>query len=251
MADNDFHADAYDDAQSFVYEYGRDLLELLDPRPNERILDVGCGTGHLTAAIAERADEAVGIDDSAEMVARAREEYPDLRFERVDARNVAPLDPFDAVFSNAALHWIPGPDHDDVLASVGRSLDYDGRFVAEMGGAGNVAGIVDATVAELDARGYAADVPWYFPSVGEYTSRLEVHGFEVRRARLFDRPTTLAGPDGLREWLAQFGDSLLAAVPDDEHDAVLGGIEDRLREDCFDGADWTVGYRRLRFVATL
>jgi len=106
-------------------------------------------------------------------------------------------------------------------------------------------------VAELDARGYAADVPWYFPTLGEYTARLEVHGFEVQQARLFDRPTTLAGPDGLRDWLAQFGDSLLAAVPDDEREAVLDGIEDRLRADHFDGTDWTADYRRLRFVATL
>ena len=251
---NDWDADDYDDGHGFVHEYGQSLVEWLDPKPGERVLDLGCGTGHLTAEIAERVGgggEAVGIDRSAEMIRAAREDHDRPRFQRIDARSFAASDAFDAVFSNAALHWIPAADQDAVVGAVARALVPGGRFVAEMGGVGNVAAITTATLAELRERGYDRDQPWYFPSVGEYATRLERAGFEVRRAVLFDRPTDLDGPDGLRGWLAMFGDSLLADLTDEEHEGVVEGVEDRLRPDLYDPetATWTADYRRLRFVA--
>ncbi|MBX0324158.1 methyltransferase domain-containing protein [Halomicroarcula sp. F13] len=251
---NEWDPDDYDDGHGFVHEYGRDLLTLLDPEPGERVLDLGCGTGHLTAALADSGAEAVGIDASAEMVRRARETYPSLDFERADARTYAPERSFDAVFSNAALHWIPGPDHDAVLSTVADALAADGRFVAEFGGHGNVRRITDALEAELAEHGHEVAHPWYFPTIGEYAPRLEAHGFEVASARLFDRPTELdGGEDGLREWVGMFGDEFFDGVAAAERERVLDAVEDRVRDELFDadGETWTADYRRLRVVAKM
>lgn len=245
-------ADAYDESHSYVHQYGESVVEWLDPEPDERILDVGCGTGHLTAEIAAEGATAVGIDASSEMIGTARENYPDLSFCQVDARELDHENPFDAVFSNAALHWIPAPDHEAVLDRVSSALVDGGRFVAEMGGTGNVEQIASTAVQELRSRGYDAETPWYFPGIHEYTPRLAEHGLEPRRAVLFDRPTELdGGQQGLRNWLEMFGDSIFAGVPDDEQAAVIESIENQLREDMFEEAagTWVADYRRLRFVA--
>ncbi|WP_246984680.1 class I SAM-dependent methyltransferase [Halorientalis marina] len=251
---NRWDAADYDADHGFVHEYGRSLVDRLDPKPGERVLDLGCGTGHLTAEVAAAVGNdgaVVGIDRSAEMVAAAREEHDAPTFRQADARTFGTEDPFDAVLSNAALHWVPGSDQADVLAQVADALRPGGRFVAEMGGVGNVDRVVTATLAELAERGHDRDHPWYFPSVGEYATRLENAGFEVRLARLFDRPTDLDGPDGLRNWLGMFGDSLLADLPDVERTAVVDGVADRLREELYDAESetWTADYRRLRFEA--
>jgi trans-aconitate methyltransferase len=249
--DDAWDAGEYDDRYSYVHQYGESVVDLLDPEPGERVLDLGCGTGHLTADLAGRGATVHGIDASAEMIRAARERYPELSFEQADARAFAAGEPFDAVFSNAALHWIPGADHDAVLAAVREALAPGGRFVAEMGGTGNVEAIVRATTAVLDGRGYDADTPWYFPGIDEYAPRLAAAGLEPRRAVLFDRPTELEGANGLRDWLGMFGDSLLGAVPDEEQNAVVDAVEDRLRGELFDAdrGAWIADYRRLRFVA--
>ena len=246
--------DRYDGDHAFVYEYGEDVVGLLAPAAGERVLDLGCGTGHLTAEIAASGAEVVGMDRSAEMLETARTAHPDLRFVRGDAQEFAlddPLDvdePFDAVFSNATLHWISDPDA--AFESVAGVIRPGGRFVGEFGGKGNVSAIVEAVSAELTARGHEVDEPWYFPSVGEFASSLERHEFEVRRAELFDRPTELeGGEDGLRSWLAMFGDSLLAPVEGEEREDLLAAVEERLRPTQFVDGSWIADYRRLRFVA--
>ncbi|WP_336328447.1 class I SAM-dependent methyltransferase [Halovenus sp. HT40] len=252
MADQDWAADDYDDGHDFVYEYGGDVVELLDPQPGERVLDLGCGTGHLTAEIADYGAEVVGIDAAAEMTEQARSNYPDLEYRNADAREFTTDEEFDAVFSNAALHWIPDEDHDTVLERVHNALTPAGRFVAEMGGNGNVEQIATAAIEEVQARGYESTHPWYFPALGEYTSRIESHGFEVTRAVLFDRPTELDdGRDGLANWLDMFGDSIFAALDTDEQADVIEAVEDRLRASLFDPETetWAADYRRLRFVA--
>lgn len=251
---NHWNSADYDGNHGFVHEYGESVVELLDPQPGERVLDLGCGTGHLTADIAEAVGpdgEVVGLDQSAEMVAQAREAYPELTFEQADATESVPEGPFDAVFSNATLHWIR--DQDAVIERVGDSLAPGGRFVAELGGHGNVAHIVEAVLLELHERDHDAAHPWYFPTVGEHASRLEAHGFEVTLARLFDRPTVLDGGEaGLENWLAMFGDPLFAPLDESEHEAVVEAAIERCREALFDAEQgtWTADYRRLRFVAT-
>mgnify|MGYP000100224524 CR=1 FL=1 len=256
--DNAWDPERYDDETGFVADYGESVVSLLAPASGESVLDLGCGTGQLTADIAARVGEdgtVVGIDRSAAMVEQAREAHPGVRFERADATafDAASLLPdgqhFDAVFSNAALHWID--EQAAVTERVADALAPGGRFVAELGGAGNVATIVEAVLLELAERGYDADTPWYFPTVGEHARLLETHGFEVRHATLFDRPTALDGPDGLANWLDVFGDSLFAPLADDEREAVVAAVEGRLRGDLYDVDTemWTADYRRLRFVA--
>ncbi len=245
--ENAWDPDDYDEGHSFVYEYGEGVVDLLAPKEGERVLDLGCGTGHLSAAIADRGATVVGLDRSAEMIEEARATHPELAFRKGDARDLAVEEPFDAVFSNAALHWIDDADQDAVLSGVAAALQPGGRFVAEMGGVGNVQKVIGAARAQLAERGYQTDDPWYFPSIGEYTPRLERHGFEVRQAVLFDRPTELE--DGIRAWLKMFGDGLLGPVPDDELPAVVDDIADRLRTALFEDGRWMADYRRLRFRA--
>ncbi|WP_254534529.1 methyltransferase domain-containing protein [Halomarina litorea] len=246
---SEWDADLYESSHGFVHEASADLVDHLDPREDERVLDVGCGTGHLTRRIADRCSLAVGVDRDPAMLARARAEYPSLSLLRGDARAL-PVSGFDAVFSNAALHWVPEADAGRVAQSVARALAPGGRFVAELGGTGNVAALVSAIEGNVEAAGHdPGPNPWYFPSVGEYAGVLEGAGFEVRLARLFDRPTPLSGEAGLREWVEMFGGSLLAPVPESDRESVLDGVEDRLRDDHYRDGEWVADYRRLRVVA--
>ena len=246
----DWDPDAYDGGHAFVYEYGESLLDLLGPAADERVLDLGCGTGHLAAAVADSGASVVGVDRSREMLAEARSAHPRVPFVRGDVRRLPFEGAFDAVLSNAVLHWVDESDQGAALASVREALGPGGRFVAELGGTGNVGRVVAAVAAELHERGYEVGDPWYFPSVGEYAARLEAHGFEVRLARLFDRPTELEGGEaGLENWLRMFADGLMGAVPEAERNEIRAAVADRLRGYLFEDGVWTVDYRRLRFVA--
>lgn len=240
--------DRYVGDHAFVYEYGADVVRWLSPSEGELVLDLGCGTGQLTAEIAAAGATVVGLDRAREMLTAARRDHPTLPFVQADAHQFAFAEAFDAVFTNAALHWMGDPDR--VFASVAGVLRPGGRFVGELGGRGNVARIVEAVEAELESRGYSANPPWYFPSIAEFASAVEAHGFEVRAAELFDRPVELdGGPEGLRSWLAMFGESLLGPVDDADREAVISGVEERLRPAAFRDDAWVADYRRLRFAA--
>src|SRR5215207_1099968 len=181
------------------------------------VIDLRCGTGALTAQIADAGAAVAGIDASEAMITRARELYPQLRFEVANGKDFAVEVPVDAVFSNAALHWMSPPEA--VVASVARALEPGGRFVAEMGAIGNIGTIVEAVYQALAEEGIARERvrnPWYFPRIGEYAPPLERAGFEVRIMQLFDRPTPLDDcPNGIADWLRMFGGDLLARVPTD------------------------------------
>lgn len=234
-------AGLYESDHAFVWKYGAALIPLLDPKPGERILDLGCGTGQLTAEIAEAGAETLGIDSSPDMIGQARQNYPKLKFQLADARTFAVDEPFDAVFSNAALHWIP--DARPVAQSIHRALKPGGRLVAEFGGKGNTAQVMSA-LEEVGAHDPLST--FYYPSVGEYATLLESEGFEVRFATLFNRPTELEDPvRGLELWLRMFLKKALAGLPD----TVFPQIEERLRPSLFHDGKWHIDYRRLRVVA--
>jgi trans-aconitate methyltransferase len=238
----------YDDRHSFVWRAGAGLLELLNPQPGERILDLGCGTGHLTAKIAEAGAVAIGVDSSPDMIAQARQNFPSLRFVLADARDFHFEERFDAVFSNAALHWIH--DAESVVKCVAAALRPGGRFVLEMGGKGNVDRIRHAIETAVTESGRQPKCPWFYPSAGEYATLLEKHGFEVRMAQTFERWTKLEHPErGLREWLEMFTGPYFEGIPTAERSGMIRTIEDQLRPSLYKDGAWWADYRRLRVVA--
>jgi trans-aconitate methyltransferase len=247
----EWNAKLYNAKHDFVWKYGSDVVSLLDPLAGERILDLGCGTGHLTAQIAESGAHVIGVDRSAEMVAAARLAYPNLKFEISDARNLSYSDEFDAVFSNATLHWIHEPEV--VLQGVWSALRPGGRFVAEFGGKGNIRAMqeaFDVALGQLGAAKPGEVQPWYYPSVSEYSTLAEKNGFEVRFITLFDRPTGLAdGAAGMRNWINMFGADYLAKAGDARREEFLGRVEEILRPKLFRDGQWWADYRRLRLVA--
>jgi trans-aconitate methyltransferase len=241
----------YDSRHSFVWQFGADLLALLAPQPGERILDIGCGTGHLTAQLAAAGARVTGIDSSFEMICQAQRNFPELEFLLADARDLHFEEAFDAVFSNAALHWVRQPER--VAESIHRALQPGGRFVAEFGGQGNVAKLAAALLrarAELGSPLSESALPWYYPSVGEYASLLEAHGLEVTFASLFDRLTALDdGEAGLENWIRMFGASFTGDLPAEKQAELIRRMESILREEFFREGVWHVDYRRLRIVA--
>lgn len=230
----------------FVADLGMPVIELLAPKPGERILDLGCGDGALTARLAELGCEVVGVDSSPELIAAARKLGLDARV--ADGQRLAFEGGFDAVFSNAALHWMLQAD--DVIAGVYRALKPGGRFVAEMGGHGCIASIKEALLAALDRRGVDGRpvIPWYFPTSEDYSSRLVRAGFAIRHMALFPRPTTL--PGDVIGWLETFAGSFTTLLPEAERPRFLAEVADALRPRLrSDGGKLVADYWRLRFAA--
>jgi trans-aconitate methyltransferase len=245
-----WNAGLYDDKHSFVWKMAAGLLDLLEAKARERILDLGCGTGHLTEQIASSGAKVVGVDLSSDMIRQAKEKYPALQFEVMDAREIAFAEPFDAVFSNATLHWIKEPEK--VIARIAAVLRPRGRFVAEFGGKGNVEALMTAVEQAWRKVGVSGPTPapWYYPSIAEYAGLLEKQRLEVTYAILFDRPTPLEdGERGLRNWLNMFGGSFLGQLSADQRKATLAAIEQEARSALWRDGQWVMDYRRLRIIA--
>lgn len=237
--------DRYRRTAGFVAAHGEPLLDLLAPQPGERVLDLGCGEGALTALLARRC-KVVGVDASPAQVAAARARGLDARV--MDAARLQFMAEFDAVFSNAALHWVK--ELDAALDGVFRALKPGGRFVAECGGAGNVETVRAALHRALARRGVdaAAADPWTFLSAAEARARLERAGFRVQALALFPRPTPLPGP--LADWLDVFAGEFLERLPESERGPVKHEITEYVKDRlCDAGGRWTVDYVRLRFHA--
>jgi trans-aconitate methyltransferase len=230
----------------FVADLGMPVVELLAPRPGERILDLGCGDGALTEKLVAMGCTVVAVDGSPEQIAAARARGLDAHV--MDGERLTFDNQFDAVFSNAALHWMHRADA--VIAGVWRALVPGGRFVAECGGAGCVAIISAALAAALARRGIdAARVnPWYFPTVEDYGGRLRARGFAVTSIALIPRPTPL--PGDITAWLETFAESFTAALAATQRAAFLDEVREALRPELCDAAgQWTADYVRLRFAA--
>lgn len=253
MSGHTWDSSAYDRDFAFVAAYGETILGWLDPHHGERILDLGCGTGDLTARLVDSGAQVVGLDSDPAMAEAFRARLPGVPLVVHDAQQVwpagPPLDrPFDAVFSNAALHWMP--DAAAVAASMAAALVPGGRLAVELGGVGNVAAVQGA--AEQAATDLGVAPPrWnrYYPSPAAYAAVLEDAGFEVRQLELADRPTRLSGPDGLAAWLRLFGRGALAHLAPREQDAVVARAVEIARPALFSDGSWWADYRRLRVLA--
>lgn len=249
MSGQHWDPDRYQRNAGFVAELGEPVVDLLAPVAGERILDLGCGDGALTEKLVGRGCVVVGVDGSAEQVLAARARG--LEATVVDGQHLTYREEFDAVFSNAALHWMKA-DPDAVIAGVYRALKPGGRFVGEFGGAGNVETVRRALHDELATRGFATVAddldPWFFPTPEAYRNRLEKAGFSVHSIELIERPTPLPGP--MEDWLDTFGEAFINIVKMADRNqfkrAVATRVADSLRH--ADGS-WSVDYVRLRFKA--
>lgn len=231
----------------FVSDLGSPVVDLLAPKPGERILDLGCGDGVLTKKLADLGCEVVAVDSSVAQVEAARK--LSLNASVMSGEELPFNEEFDAVFSNAVLHWIKSADV--MLAGVHRSLKPGGRFVAECGGHGCVQKIRTALVQALDRRGLdgEARVPWYFPTPGDYATRLERAGFRVDSIALIPRPTPL--PGDIIGWLETFALNFFQGFSDEERSDYLREVRMVLESQLRDAnGTWVADYVRLRFAAT-
>ncbi|MEQ1661919.1 MAG: methyltransferase domain-containing protein [Thiobacillus sp.] len=244
----DWDAQRYLDRHGFIIERGQGLVDLLAPQAGERILDLGCGTGDIAAAMAKRGAHVVGIDASPAMIASARERFPGRDFRIADAAAL-PFDrEFDAVYSHAVLHWVPRAD--EAVRGIARALKPGGRFVAEFGGHRNCEALETAladVLKRIAGRDYRS--PWFFPRLPDYATLVEQHGLVVRAAWHFDLPTPLKGEDGLRQWILQFLPHHLDGLDEATREAVLAAAEAALKPAIWQDEAWRADYRRLRVVA--
>jgi trans-aconitate methyltransferase len=241
-------AELYEARHAFVWHFGESLVELLAPVAGERILDVGCGPGQLTNKIAEHGAAVVGLDSSPDMIGQARQNFPKLHFVLQSATAMEFEDEFDAVFSNATLHWIL--DARAAARAMFRALRKGGRLLAEFGGIGNVRTIESAVKAVIE---HYTDAPVagrrFYPSVGEYTSLLEAEGFEVRFAHLFDRPTALEGENGMENWITQFSGFQFEPLAPEARKQAMKEVVELVRSKLYRDGQWFADYRRLRIIA--
>ena len=241
----DWNPVSYAENARFVSDLGKSVIDLLSPRAGERILDLGCGDGALTIELSKRGCRVLGVDSSPAMVAAARRRGVEAQV--IDGQRLRFNNEFDAVFSNAALHWMSDPE--SVIKGVRRALKPGGRFVGEFGGYGNVSGIVAAIESAVSSRGLGVACPWFFPKPETYQELLETAGFDVRALALFPRPTKL--PGDVRGWLTTFAHPYTSAVPEDERNDLISEIVESLRETLVDAeGNWIADYVRLRFAAT-
>ncbi|MCM3713651.1 methyltransferase domain-containing protein [Alkalihalobacillus oceani] len=244
-----WNANLYDNKHAFVSQYGETLIGLLAPAEGEKILDLGCGTGDLTNQLSERGAIVTGVDQSTNMIDQAEQKYPHLQFDVMDGAELTYREQFDAVFSNAALHWMKKPE--PVLAGIYRALKPGGRFVAEFGGQDNVAMVTNELRNEFEKRGmtdFSSRYPWYFPSIGDYTGKMEEAGFFVTFAEHIDRPTPLEGEEGLRNWLVMFAASFFEGIEEGLRQEIVKAVEQNLRATLYQETGWVADYKRIRVI---
>ena len=230
----------------YVAALGTPVLKLLAPQAGERILDVGCGDGVLTAKLQAMGCDVVGVDASAEMVQATQALGIPALVMNGESLSFEP-DEFDAVFTNAALHWMKQPEA--VIAGVHHCLKPDGRFVGELGGYGNVAKIVGALTVALSSRHIQVECPWFFPRPDDYHALLVARGFSVQSIALIPRPTSLPGDVG--GWLETFAQPYTNALPTSARQSFIAEVVDVLRPElCDANGQWSADYVRLRFSAT-
>jgi trans-aconitate methyltransferase len=238
----------YDNKHDFVAEYGKGLLEFVPNDKTQKILDLGCGTGVLTAELAKLCDYVLGIDGSSDMVEKAKQAYPNLDFQVMNALEMPYTQKWDVVFSNAVFHWIL--NHDLLLQKIQQSLKPSGKLVCEFGAYGNIKTIEQGFGNVLQDIGVPFTSKFNFPTVDSFGFLLEKHGFSIEKIYDYDRPTPLKdGEKGLYNWAKQFFETDLERFSDVEQDLILKGLMDKVQVKLWNGTFWTADYRRLKVIA--
>lgn len=236
----------YTDNFSFVHQYGNDVLSLLELTPGMTVLDLGCGNGALTAKLRELGARPTGMDASFEQLAIASDSYPDLTFIQGDATAFSLPQPVDAVFSNAVFHWIDRENQPAMLECITKALEPGGQLVFEMGGYRCGGTVHDALAAAFAKRGLDYQMPFFFPTVGEYTPMLEQAGLLVTHAFLFDCFTPLKGDDGLVDWINMFVKKPFEGMEENQKTEICREVADQLKPQLYRDGIWYCDYVRLR-----
>jgi len=246
-----WNSSLYDNKHQFVSNFGEDLVTLLAPKKGEHILDLGCGTGQLAAAIAASGALVEGVDHSEDMINTAKETYSGIQFLVEDAESLNYQMKYDAIFSNAVFHWISNPAK--AVNNVYNALKPGGRFVVEFGGKGNVDHMLNALDKALITNGHTDNSNirfWYFPSIGEFSPLLEKFGFRVVYAVHFDRPTELTDKEnGVKDWFRMFGEKFFKDLSKHEIEDVLEITQNSLKDKIFRDGKWIADYVRIRIIA--
>ena len=243
-------AEKYTKDFSFVHQYGNGVLELINTGKAKTAIDLGCGNGALSRKLKDMGLDVIGIDSSPEQLGIARKNYPDIPFIEADAASFSVDDPVDIIFSNAVFHWIDKDKQPNMLKHVSDALNHGGQFVFEMGGYGNNRLIHGELKKAFERHGYSYRMPFYFPSIGEYSAMIESAGMLVTYAILFDRPTELRGDDGLSDWIRMFIRTPFTVVNDaNKEAAIISEAVENLRQDLYHDGRWYSDYVRLRIKA--
>ncbi|WPC43852.1 class I SAM-dependent methyltransferase [Clostridium sp. JS66] len=243
-----WNSNLYDNKHSFVAEYGKSMIDLVNVGKDQKILDLGCGTGILTNELAKEGATVIGIDSSTDMVKKAKLNYPNLNFQVADATNLDFENYFDTVFSNAVFHWIP--NQEKLLNSIYNSLKDNGKLICEFGAKNNVYKIQTAFEIALKQHGYSYCSEFFFPSKEEYKILLEEAGFEIEDIIEYDRPTPLAdGEKGLRNWSCQFFANHISNVSYKEREQILFETEKICKDSLWKENQWIADYRRIKIIA--
>ena len=242
----DWNAKEYNRHAFYVSKYGEELIDILRPKKGEYILDLGCGDGTLARKIGDLGARMHCVDYSATMIAEARKKG--IASTVLDAHALSFDKIFDAVFSNAAMHWMKDPQQ--ILRNVLRALKPGGRFVAEFGAQGNLLTVTQAvaTVLRRYDLEYEEYNPWFFPAKDEYHALLQESGFGVTAISTFERPTVL--PYDFVRWFQLFAEPFLVDVPEEAHNRFCNEVAEELRPVLCDAHNkWTIDYVRIRIVA--
>jgi len=243
-----WNSNLYDNKHSFVAEYGKNMLNLVNMRKDQKILDLGCGTGLLTNELAKNGATVIGTDLSKDMIIKAKFTYSNLIFQVEDATNLPFKNDFDTIFSNAVFHWIP--NQEKLLHSVYNSLKDNGTLICEFGAKNNIRKIQNAFQNVIEQKGYSYCSPFFFPSKEEYKLLLNQAGFEVNHIIEYDRPTPLNdGKNGLRNWICQFFASDLLKFSDNQKKQILDETEMLCKDSIWENDKWMADYRRIQVVA--
>lgn len=244
----EWNSTLYDNKHDFVAEYGKGLLEFVPDNMNQKILDLGCGTGTLTAQLSHLAHTVIGVDSSSNMIEKAQSQFQNIKFMQCDALALPFENEFDVVFSNAVFHWID--DHDTLLKNIYKALKKDGMLICELGAVGNIAAIENAFSQCSERLGYEYRPKFNFPTVETFERHLKDNGFQIDSIYDYDRPTVLKdGEQGLSNWMKQFFASELALMPEAVQNEIIDSVEKLTKGALWNGREWVADYRRLRAIA--